>query len=53
MFQCIEGWYNPSQWHSALGYQYPVNFEEIIRKQLKPDSPELLTTSGELNFPVI
>ena len=26
-FQFIEGWYNPSRRHSALGYKSPMNFE--------------------------
>ena len=28
IFQYIEGWYNPSRRHSALGYKSPVKFEE-------------------------
>ena len=39
IFQFIEGWYNPSRRHSALGYQSPINFERNIHEHQKSDSP--------------
>lgn len=32
VFEYIEGWYNPSRRHSALGYMSPNNFEKAERK---------------------
>ena len=28
VFHFIEGWYNPSRRHSAIGYLSPIKFEE-------------------------
>jgi putative transposase len=39
VFVFIEGWYNPSRRHSALGYQSPVEFERSARHALSPVSP--------------
>ncbi len=39
IFQFIEGWYNPSRRHSALGYKSPVAFERSARDELKSVSP--------------
>jgi len=39
IFQFIEGWYNPGQRHSALGYKSPVNFERSNRQRLESVSP--------------
>ena len=36
VFQFIEGWYNPSRRHSAIGYLSLVNYE---RKHLPPAHP--------------
>lgn len=34
-FQFIEGWYNPSRRHSALGYKSPNTFERSAQNQLR------------------
>lgn len=34
-FEFIEGWYNPSRRHSALGYKSPIRFERDMQKQLQ------------------
>ena len=34
-FEFIEGWYNPSRRHSALGYKSPMTFERDMQKQLR------------------
>lgn len=34
-FEFIEGWYNPSRRHSALGYKSPITFERSAQKQLR------------------
>jgi putative transposase len=39
VFVFIEGWYNPSRRHSALGYKSPVEFERSARDALSPVSP--------------
>ncbi len=33
VFSYIEGWYNPSRRHSALGYLTPVSYEEQNRTE--------------------
>lgn len=38
-FEFIEGWYNPSRRHSALGYKSPITFERIASDALKPRCP--------------
>ncbi len=35
IFEFIEGWYNPSRRHSALGYKSPMGFERGAQTQLK------------------
>lgn len=35
IFEFIEGWYNPSRRHSALGYKSPITFERSAKTQLK------------------
>lgn len=35
IFEFIEGWYNPSRRHSALGYESPITFERSAQKQLR------------------
>jgi len=34
-FELIEGWYNPSRRHSALGYKSPTIFKKSAQKQLQ------------------
>lgn len=34
----IEGWYNPSRWHSALGYSSPINYHRT-----EAEGPESLS----------
>jgi integrase-like protein len=38
-FEFIEGWYNPSRRHSALGYKSPINYERIAAEGLESLSP--------------
>jgi len=38
IFQFIEGWYNPGQRHSALGYKSPINYERSVAEPLKSTS---------------
>ena len=39
VFTFIEGWYNPSRRHSALGYKSPIEFERIASETLPHVSP--------------
>ena len=34
-FEFIEGWYNPSRRHSALGYKSPITFERTAQNRLR------------------
>ena len=38
-FEFIEGWYNPSRPHSALGYKSPINYERSQTQTLESVSP--------------
>lgn len=38
-FEFIEGWYNPSRRHSALGYKSPINYERTAAEGLESTSP--------------
>lgn len=38
-FEFIEGWYNPSRRHSALGYKSPINYERTAAEGLESLSP--------------
>ena len=38
-FEFIEGWYNPSRRHSALGYRSPINYERTAADGLESESP--------------
>jgi putative transposase len=50
VFVFIEGWYNPSRRHSALGYKSPAEFERYARDALSPVSPQPSTEPGELQL---
>jgi putative transposase len=39
IFIFIEGWYNPSRRHSALGYLSPTDYERTAPDRLTPASP--------------
>ena len=34
-FEFIEGWYNPSRRHSALGYKSPITFERTAQNRIR------------------
>ena len=38
-FEFIEGWYNPSRRHSALGYKSPIKYERAAAEGLESLSP--------------
>ena len=38
-FEFIEGWYNPSRRHSALGYKSPISYERTAAEALESVSP--------------
>jgi len=38
-FEFIEGWYDPSRRHSALGYKSPINYERAAAERLESLSP--------------
>jgi putative transposase len=40
VFEFIEGWYNPDQLHSSIGYQSPQNYEEEYRSEDHSHSEE-------------
>ena len=39
VFVFIEGWYNPTRRHSALGYKSPIEFERIAAETLNKANP--------------
>lgn len=40
VFAWIEGWYNARRRHSALSYLSPVDYEELHRKPIPPETLE-------------
>lgn len=40
VFTFIEGWYNPSRRHSAIGYRSPIRFERQHEQALAEAKPE-------------
>lgn len=38
-FQFTEGWYDPCQRSSALGYQSPITYGKIARQRLESANP--------------
>jgi putative transposase len=40
-FEFIEGWYNPSRRHSALGYKSPITFERSALNRLRSATGQL------------
>jgi putative transposase len=40
VFSCIEGWYNPSRRHSAIGYLSPITYEaEAVQSAAEASNP--------------
>ena len=46
VFQFIEGFYNPSRRHSALGYLSPIEYERRRDDLIKPSFPRTVHRSG-------
>ena len=47
-FSFIEGFYNPTQRHSALGYRSPVCYEQQCQQTDNPPPPEPSTKPGQV-----
>jgi len=46
VFDFIEGWYNPQRRHSALGYESPINYEQMQLRGPTRESVHLSTEPG-------